>query len=469
MMMSRITAAILVISGIALTPQTASAAQATMLGAGHVNSCALTTAGGVLCWGANTYGQLGDGSRTDSNVPVAVTGLSSNVSSIATGLYHSCALLNNGAVQCWGYNGVGQMGIGKVSDYSPPVQVSNLSGVVAIGVGMYHSCAVLATGQVKCWGNGSDGQLGNGGGGSLIPVDVLGVSGAKSLALGSNHTCAALSNRKVQCWGNNQYGQLGNGTTTGSRTRVDVTGLTDATAITAGLFHTCVRTSAGTAKCWGMNSSGQLGNGATTNATSPVAVTGLSGVTQIHSSSYAAATCAVASGGAKCWGANDNYQLGNGNNVNQALPSAVTGLAGAASAIAIGTNHACAIVKGGVQCWGNNTYGQHGAGNLITPPFPQNTVNLFGSAPAVTPQAISPVTSNTPVYTWKAVPGATSYNLRINGMITNYTAAQANCPDGVGLCTRTDATLAPGSHSWQVQPVNSYGNGNWSALLQFTL
>lgn len=467
--MNRIIATVLVVSGLAITPQKAWAAQAAALAHGHLHSCALTTAGGVMCWGTNTYGQLGDGTTTTSNVPVAVAGLSSNVTRIATGMYHSCALLNNGTVQCWGNNSIGQMGTGMTSPSSPPVQVAGLSGVVAIGVGMSHSCAVLATGQVKCWGNGSDGQLGNSGGGSTIPVDALGVSGATALALGSNHTCALLSSRKLQCWGNNQHGQLGNGTFVGSRTRVDVPGLSDVAAVTAGRFHTCVRTTGATAKCWGLNSSGQLGIGSTTDTPTPAVVTNLSGVKQINSSSYSISTCAVTTDGAKCWGDNSDRQLSNGNNVSQTLPSAVVELAGAPSSIALGSLHGCAIVKGGVQCWGNNTYGQLGTGHFITTHFPQNTVGLFGSAPAITPMAISPVTSNTPVYTWKAVPGATSYNLRVNGMIKNYTAAEANCPDGVGLCTRTDTTLPSGSHSWQVQPVNSYGNGSWSALLQFIL
>ncbi len=147
------------------------------------------------------------------------------------------------------------------------------------------------------------------------------------------------------------------------------------------------------------------------------------------------------------------------------MPTVVAGLAGLASSIIIGIDYACARVSDGVQCWGNNIAGQYGSGNFVTTPFPQYTAALFVGAP----QALSPVTSITPVYTWKAVRRATGYNLRINGTSYSYSAAQVNCPDGVDLCTITGAALPPGTHFWQVQQMDSYGNGNWSALLQFTL
>lgn len=450
----------------------AQAAMATVINAGSSNNCAITTTGGVLCWGYNNSGQLGNGSGASSMVPVSVTGLSSGVLQVANGVYHTCALLVGGSVRCWGANSMGQLGNGTLSNSNVPVAVSGLSGAIAIAAGVHHSCAVMATGTVKCWGWNSTGQIGDGTTAQRnLPVDVLSLSGAIGVAAGQNHSCALINNGQVKCWGSGDFGALGNGTTTGSLTRVDVVGLSDATSIAAGLSHTCVKTSSGAGKCWGHNGHGQLGNGSGMHASQPTLVSGLSsGVTQLTTSSHSWSTCAVlANGTAKCWGLNHGGQLGSGDTANKVTPSTVTGLAGTVSSIAMGNSHACARVNNGVQCWGHNAHGQHGAGNFTAVSFPQNTVGLFGEPPTLTPAPLSPVTSRWPVYTWKATPGASSYRLRINGVTTIHTAAAVNCPDGVGLCTFTSGLLTPGVYSWQVQGFNEHGDSQWSALTQFLL
>src|ERR1051325_1623078 len=130
-------------------------------GSGH--TCAITAAGGVACWGRNTTGELGDGTTNDRNVPVAVSGLAANVVAVAAGYDHTCALTAVGAVKCWGSNWFGQLGDGTTSDSSVPIDVSGLStGVTAIAAGSYHTCAIMTTGALKCWGNNWFGQLGNG-------------------------------------------------------------------------------------------------------------------------------------------------------------------------------------------------------------------------------------------------------------------------------------------------------------------
>ncbi|MEM7111123.1 MAG: cadherin domain-containing protein [Chloroflexota bacterium] len=298
----------------------------TAVAAGVYHSCGLTSSGGVVCWGYNYNGQLGDGSTTERHTPVAVSGLSSGVSALAAGYYHTCAVTSSGGVVCWGYNYNGQLGDGSTTDHHTPVAVSGLSsGVSALAAGGYHTCAVTSSGGVVCWGNNYHGQLGDGTTTERhTPVAVSGLSsGVSAVAAGQYHTCAVTSSGGVQCWGRNIYGQLGDGTTTYRHTPVAVSGLSSGvSAVAASLYHTCAVTSSGV-ECWGLNHRGQLGDGSTTPSTTPVAVSGLSsGVSALAVGE--SHTCGrINSGGVQCWGYNYNGQLGDGSTTNRTTPVVV--------------------------------------------------------------------------------------------------------------------------------------------------
>jgi alpha-tubulin suppressor-like RCC1 family protein len=288
-----------------------------LISAGGDHTCSLMIGGGIKCWGRNSDGQLGDGTSTQHPTPVEVSGLTSNVSFLSAGGVHTCAVTTAGGVKCWGNNGNGRLGDNTTTPHATPVNVTGLaSGVAEVRAGGFHTCALTTSGGVKCWGWNVFGQLGNATTvDSWVPVDVSDLSsGVAQVSAGADHTCALTTAGGVKCWGLNGNGQLGDGTVVSPRTTpVEVSGLTSGVAqIVAGAFHTCALTTGGGVKCWGNNGNGRLGDNSTTQRTAPVNVFGLtSGVAQIYAG--VDFTCALTtSGGVKCWGTNGFGQLGTG-------------------------------------------------------------------------------------------------------------------------------------------------------------
>jgi alpha-tubulin suppressor-like RCC1 family protein len=187
----------------------------------------------------------------------------------------------SGGVKCWGWNGFGQLGDGTETDRLTPVEVIGLNDeITAIAAGDYHTCALTAAGGVKCWGQNEEGQLGDGAPtfkAVVAPVDAVGLSqGVTAITAGENHTCALLSSGEVKCWGWNHFGQLADGTLVDHSTPAGVINMGGVVAaIDSGQNYACSLTSSGGVNCWGENLMGQMGDGRLLWSSLPVLVVGL--------------------------------------------------------------------------------------------------------------------------------------------------------------------------------------------------
>lgn len=266
------------------------------IAAGYLHSLALKSDGTVWAWGFNYYGQVGNGTSGNNVLsPSRVGGLSGIVAIKAgTGSDTSYALRSDGTVWAWGYDGLGQLGIGTSNEsaHPMPIKVSNLTRVTAIGGGSDHALAVREDGTVWAWGSNQNSQLGAKTSTtcsvyqdpcSPIPIQVPTLSGVTAVAGGGDFSLALKGDGTVWGWGDNGYGQLGIGTTTSSGGVATPTRahLSSVRAIAAGDNHTLALRSDGTVWGAGSNEWGQLGNGTFTNSSTPVRTSGLTGITAI--------------------------------------------------------------------------------------------------------------------------------------------------------------------------------------------
>ena len=359
------------------------------ISAGDTHTCALTSRGGVKCWGQEYFFSVFNlspengiiGANYERSAPVAIMSEAGstiplgNIVQVAAGGLHTCALASSGGVKCWGWGGGrGEAVEGENAFFNETVNdpvgivaaegsTDFLSGVVQIAAGYNHTCALMmGSGGVKCWGNGRYGQLGNGASGSenyhSAPVDVLAadgstdlLSGVAQITAGDAFTCALMKSGTVKCWGQKYRGRLGSRYEHYADTAnapIDVISgryndnpLGGIAQVVAGDDHACARTTFGAIKCWGSNNGGQLGrNWSGGSASYPINLSsGQSGVPLYNAGQVAAGTdfnCFVSFGGIKCWGAGSAGQLGDGTNVSKNVPVSVISEAGSTTALSTG-------------------------------------------------------------------------------------------------------------------------------------
>ena len=343
--------------------------------AGLAHTCAILKDGSVKCWGDNTSGKTGGGTPDLGG---------KTATHIAAGLNHTCAILNDGDVKCWGANGSGQIGGGVLNDKRTRIlsgtKGSPLSGQTAIHIsaGGYHTCSILKDDGVKCWGDTGSGQTG-------IGLFTLGRKNITYITGGTEHNCAILKDSSIRCMGRYVSGQIGGGIGHSTRTIMGKEGnpLGNQTVIhiAAGNRHTCAILKDSSVKCWGRNDFGQTGGGTqnSKNSRTLIGTAGdpLNGQTATALAAGIDHTCAILTDkSVKCWGDNNLGQTGGGSkkssNTRTIIGTQGDPLSGeTVTAIAAGNNHACAILSDdSIKCWGSNDFGQTGGGSPL--PFDKN-------------------------------------------------------------------------------------------------
>jgi alpha-tubulin suppressor-like RCC1 family protein len=328
-----------------------------------------------------------------STTPICSAGACVGVTQLAAGGAHTCALLSNGHVRCWGSSDKGQLGTmksGPGTKENAPVELPSLTNATQLALGGSHSCAVLADTTMACWGDNASGQLGLGPGGSSVqasPSPVATLQGVKKISLGGAFTCAVREDGSLYCWGANDHGQLGVVTPGMQVAPKQVETLVGVSQLACGGSHACAAIANGaTVSCWGSDSDGQLGNGDSSAedkkipvgipSFGPVQILGAGG---LHS-------CAVENGNSgqvKCWGDDTENPLGfaSGGFGKKSQSSPLGGKISVGPAqVALGGQHTCVLAMSLIQCSGNNADGQLGTGKigiLGLPGVPQSPTPVY--------------------------------------------------------------------------------------------
>jgi alpha-tubulin suppressor-like RCC1 family protein len=352
----------------------------------HRHTCIVLESGEINCFGLGNSGQLGNG--LNLSIPSLVkTSATRSIVQVATGNSHTCAVDETGFhVSCWGNGSAGRLGQGVIASSLLPVDVNPAFGfpVRQISAGDEHTCVLLANEEVHCWGRGTSGQLGNRElSNQQSPVLVKNLNGTRKISSGGLFTCALNHDGRISCWGTNSYGELGDGGVHSFRNyaahvREDL----KARDLSCGKSFCCALTVDGEVKCWGRGNKGQLGGGLSLSSSAePVRVRWLNGVDEISAGSEHA--CARKQGRVTCWGRGTEGQLGTGGLKNHLTPVQVHGIETAAT-ITTGESHSCALLQSGeIYCWGGSENGESGTGNRqnLTPSIVKGFPAVANTAP----------------------------------------------------------------------------------------
>ena len=381
-----------------------------------------------------------------ANVQPANAAAMNGFTQVSTGTQFTCAVKSDGTVWCWGYNNVGQLGNGTTTNASRPVQVTGLTNATQVASADTASCALKSDGTVWCWGGG---RLGNGSAaGSTVPVQVSDLTTAIQISGKFQHFCALKSDQNVVCWGWNALNIMGDSTGTD---RLVPTAPNPAlpmgvVQVSSGVFGTSVLLSDGTVRSWGAGNNGALGNGSTTYSTSTkTAPTGLSTVSKISGGPGWGNLCAIETAGSvvKCWGLNNNGQLGigvaaaSGADYWRLTPVVVSGFTSTVTAIDVGIYTPCAVLADtSLMCWGYNGEGQAGVSGtqVLTPTAVPNMTGVSQVSPGYYHSCA--VLGDTTVKCW----GRNTYGALGNNTTTNSVAAVSVLAPPTTLSTPTSVT-----------------------------
>jgi len=360
-----------VLVGQTLTLTESGAVAPVSISTGAWHTCVMYSDGSIRCTGLNNQGEIGNNDYHNVSEPAIAIGTVSPAV-LLTGNEHTCTFIADGRMQCWGTNYTGQLGDGTFGGFAlVPQFVHNISNALAGFTGGYHTCAMLADRTMECWGRNQDGQIGNGDSTTDVglPVPVSGLGSVAGFSAGGYHNCALMPDNSVECWGRNVRGQVGDGTTNSPVSTPHLVNGLHAASLTLGGYHSCALLADATVQCWGQSDYGQIGSpGAFSDV--PVTVAGIANAVALAGGMLH--TCAlVGDGTVRCWGSNVYGQLGDGNTNSTSTPVTVAGIVNPRQ-IDAGWGHTCALMQdSSVRCWGENDYGQLGIGtftpNSLTP------------------------------------------------------------------------------------------------------
>jgi alpha-tubulin suppressor-like RCC1 family protein len=294
-----------------------------------------------------------------------------NLTPIALGSEHTCSILDDYSLWCWGYNDEGQLGIGTFGDSvskTQPTRVGGSNNWNYVAAGQYNTCGVQTDGSLWCWGANYDGQIGDGTDGGfnrkLEPLQIAATETWSEVTIGSWHACAITESGLLKCWGNAYNGQIGNGSWSGPVTQPTTVLNSDIPwlMVSAGSYHNCAIKANNTLWCWGRGADGRLGDGFTTDRNTPTLVAG----EWVKVAAGGSHTCAIRADGAlRCWGKNEFGQLGNslsGSSEVSLSPDVVNSTIRWID-ITAGNHFSCGVKEDGtLWCWGQNIAGQVGQG-----------------------------------------------------------------------------------------------------------